>query len=117
MRILGVSKDETNNRKTQFLSPSVHEFDDRYEIIEVEITAGSFLYKMIRKLVGAAVDVARGKIELEQIEKMMLSPPDYFGPVSTTVLRPNGLFLRKVHYDKEYFSDWELGSDLIEQII
>lgn len=95
---IGVSK-----AKPQFMDSSIHENDDRYEIIEVEVTAGSFLYKMIRRLVGAAVDVARGAIPLELIDKMMLCPPDFYGPKSTTILRPNGLFLNKVHYNSEYF--------------
>ncbi len=90
--------------KTPFLSSYVHELDDRYRLIEVEITAGSFLYKMIRKMVGAAVDVARGAIQLKQLEEMMLCPADFYGPKSTTILKPNGLFLKKVHYETEYFS-------------
>lgn len=93
-----------NNEKSQFLNSNINKFDESYKIIEVEIAAGSFLYKMIRKLVGAAVDVANGVIELEQIEKMMLCPPDYYlGPDQTTVLKPNGLFLQKVHYLPEDF--------------
>ena len=90
--------------KSQFLSSYVHEFDDRYRLIEVEVTAGSFLYKMIRKLVGAAVDVARGVIPLSQLDEMMLSPADFYGPKSTSILQPNGLFLQKVHYETEFFS-------------
>ena len=89
------------NEIPQFLADNIHFFDDKYRIIEVEIRAGSFLYKMIRKMVGAAVDVAKGMIPLKQIEKMMLCPPDYYGAESTTVLRPNGLFLERVHYHED----------------
>jgi len=55
-------------------------------------------------MVGAAVDVARGAIQLKQLEEMMLCPADFYGPKSTTILQPNGLFLKKVDYETEYFS-------------
>ncbi len=99
-----VVKIKVRDKRSQFLSSYIHEFDDKYRLIEVEVTAGSFLYKMIRKLVGAAVDVARGIIPLSQLEEMMLCPADFYGPRSTTILQPNGLFLQKVHYETEYFS-------------
>lgn len=74
-----------------------------FNIIEIEITAESFLYKMIRKMVGAAYDVAKGKISLDQINQMMLNPPDYYNKNVTTVMKPNGLFLKNVEYDPNFF--------------
>lgn len=72
----------------------------------MEVTAGSFLYKMIRKMVGTAVDVAMGKVPLSQIEQMFLCPPDFYGfQDSTTILRPNGLYLKEVHYDPKYLEE------------
>ncbi len=73
-------------------------YQQKYKIIELEIKAESFLYKMIRKMVGAANDVAKGKIPLEQINLMMLNPPDFYDSNLTTVMRPHGLFLKNVEY-------------------
>ena len=94
MRTFGLALNETDS---QFLKEQL-DSDETYKLLEVEITAESFLYKMIRKMVGVAVDVARHLRPLEQINRMMLCPPDFYGPSSTTILKPNGLFLKKVHY-------------------
>lgn len=83
----------------QFLRNHTFADDDKCNVIEIEIKAESFLYKMIRKMVGTAVDVAKGLIPLSQIECMMLCPPDFYTTPSTTILKPDGLFLKKVHYD------------------
>lgn len=71
--------------------------------MEVEITAESFLYKMIRKMLGTATDVANGKLPLEKIELMLKTPQDYYD-LDTTVLKPNGLFLKNVEYDPSLFN-------------
>ena len=84
--------------------PSLNE---NYNLIDVEIKAGSFLYKMIRKLIGAAYDVARGSIPIEQIDKMLKTPTLYYDSKLTTIMKPNGLYLKSVEYDKNnlVFSD------------
>ena len=74
-----------------------YQSDCNYKVIELEIKAESFLYKMIRKMVGAAYDVSKNKIPLEQINLMMLNPPDWTSH-TTTVMKPNGLYLKNVEY-------------------
>ena len=88
----------------QFLSDFVHEFDEKYEIIEVEVRAQSFLYRMMRKMIGAAVDVARGRILLEQIDKMFDEPSKFYDDNTGTILKPNGLFLKNVEYEDNSFN-------------
>ena len=62
------------------------------EII-VKIEANRFLYKMVRRIVGALVDVGRGKIEVEDILKSFGRTPNPF------ITAPaNGLMLVKVKY-------------------
>lgn len=84
----------------QFLSDYLHSYDEKYKIIDVEIKAESFMYKMIRKMIGAAVDVARGTIKLDQIASMLYKPSDFYDKDLTTILKPNGLYLKNVEYDK-----------------
>ncbi len=82
--------------------PSYHL--NKYSIIELEITGESFLYKMIRKLVGSMVLVAKERISLNTLEQMMLRPHEFYEDEShISILTPQGLFLKKVHYDPNSF--------------
>lgn len=85
------------------MSNYLNKFHENYEIIELEIKSSSFLYKMIRKMVGAASDVAKGMIPLEQINKMFTEPKKYYHKNLTSVMKPYGLFLKSVEYDPNDF--------------
>ncbi len=82
-----------------FLKDYLHESYFKYKIIELEITGEAFLYKMIRKLVGAMVCVAKNRLCLKTLEKMMTCPPDYYD-INIEILKPEGLILKKVLYDE-----------------
>jgi len=61
----------------------------------LQIEADYFLYRMVRRTVGALVEVGKGKIEPEYIERLLCG--------ETSILRartapPHGLFLVKVKY-------------------
>lgn len=61
----------------------------------LQIEADYFLYKMVRRMVGALVEVGRGKIEPEYISRLL------HGKASTLRAQtapPHGLFLIKVKY-------------------
>jgi tRNA pseudouridine(38-40) synthase len=81
-----------------FLSEYMHTFDEKYSIIEVEVKSTSFLYRMVRKMIGAAVDVARGRIPLERIDQMFENPAEFYNDNTSLILNPNGLFLKNVEY-------------------
>ena len=63
--------------------------------IHVRITASHFLWKMVRRLVGALVEVGRGNLDAAGVEKLLseVSP----APAKWTA-PPSGLFLEKVRY-------------------
>ena len=44
------------------------------DMIEIQIASRSFLYNMVRSIVGAVVDVARGRIELQHIINLLENP-------------------------------------------
>jgi tRNA pseudouridine38-40 synthase len=44
------------------------------DIIEITISAPSFLYQMVRGIIGASIDCVRGKFALEQISKSLKNP-------------------------------------------
>jgi tRNA U38,U39,U40 pseudouridine synthase TruA len=54
--------------------------------------------KMIRKMIGAAVDCAKNKINLNTLKQMLLCPSDFYELDSITILKANGLFLKHVDY-------------------
>lgn len=85
------------------MSNYLNKFHENYEIIELEINCSSFLYKMIRKIVGAANDVAKGIIPIEQINDMLTNPKNYYDEKLTSVMKPHGLFLKNVEYDPNDF--------------
>lgn len=62
------------------------------EII-LRIEANRFLYKMIRRIMGALVDMGRGKIEVEDIVRSFGRDPNPF-----TTAPANGLILVEVKY-------------------
>ena len=64
-------------------------------LIEIEFEADGFLYKMVRLMVGAIVDVARGKNEPEEISKRLRSPRHVSARFATPA---TGLFLVRVRY-------------------
>jgi tRNA U38,U39,U40 pseudouridine synthase TruA len=59
------------------------------------------LYKMIRKMIGVAYDVASGRSSLNIINSMLNKPSDFYD-ANSYVMNPNGLFLKAVNYDQIY---------------
>jgi tRNA pseudouridine38-40 synthase len=63
--------------------------------IDYRITASHFLWKMVRRIVGALVEVGRGNLDLAGVERLLAerssAPAKWTAP-------PSGLFLEKVLY-------------------
>jgi tRNA pseudouridine38-40 synthase len=63
--------------------------------IDYRITASHFLWKMVRRIVGALVEVGRGNLDLAGVERLLAerssAPAKWTAP-------PSGLFLEKVAY-------------------
>ncbi len=72
-----------------------------HKIVEIELTAESFLYKMIRKLVGICVMTGKYQFDLNMIEKMFACPPDYYDLANTNILAPYGLVLKNVNHSSK----------------
>jgi tRNA pseudouridine38-40 synthase len=77
---------------------------DGFLIYQTE--ANGYLYRMVRRLVGALVDVGLGKVDGEAIQRR-LSFPEEFVLKPLTVAPPRGLFLDRVFYDDFPFPDGE----------
>ena len=88
-----------NPRK--FLSKvSIVPQDNAY--LRIETLGSGYLYRMVRKIVGALVGVAYGKLSMADIEYMLLS-----GEKKKKVMTApaQGLFLQEVLFDASKFSE------------
>lgn len=70
------------------------------DLILVRLGASHFLWKMVRKLVAALVDVGRGATSVSEFERMIREP----GPMIEPTAPPAGLFLEAVLYEGETFA-------------
>ncbi len=68
------------------------------DIIEFHVAADGFLYNMVRIMVGTLLDVERGKIN-ESTISWIINLKDRKNAGHTA--RPDGLYLKKVHYKNE----------------
>jgi tRNA pseudouridine38-40 synthase len=64
-------------------------------LIEIDFEADGFLYKMVRLMVGATVDVAVGRTDPEEISKRLHSP---HSSIARSAAPAEGLFLIRVRY-------------------
>lgn len=70
-------------------------------LLLVRLTASHFLWKMVRRLVGAIVEVGAGDLELSAFEALLNADPSGAGrakPAEWTA-PPSGLFLENVAYE------------------
>ena len=67
----------------------------RAKSIDISVWGGGFLYKMVRSIAGALIDVGRGKIEPMEIKAMLRAKKRTERVVSAPA---KGLCLEKVFY-------------------
>ena len=65
----------------------------------MSVKGNSFLYKMVRNLVGTLVYVGRGKIELKAIPRILEAGKR---PEAGITAPAHGLFLKKIYYPQEF---------------
>jgi len=68
------------------------------ELLVLEIMAQSFLYNMVRTLVGTVVDIARGKLTPAQLQQALLTGERQ---LAGSTAPPQGLYLYHVLYPPE----------------
>lgn len=71
------------------------EFTKQNNILEIKFTGIGFYRYMVRNLVGAMLDVARGNVTLEEVKKA-LDNPEIKKQFKTA--NPQGLYLNKIYY-------------------
>lgn len=81
--------------------------------------AEAFLYKLIRRITGTLVHIARGQMTNQDVLDRFACPPDYYDSPLPTTLKPQGLFLHEVKYNEEDFLNPPMlrgGNSAIEDI-
>jgi tRNA pseudouridine38-40 synthase len=66
------------------------------DLVTLSVTANGFLYNMVRIIVGTAVEVSDGRIDLSDIEKIFATKNRDLAGITAP---PQGLFLEKVIYN------------------
>lgn len=90
--------EETKNHFCNIFISSWQKIDD--DILQYRIKADHFLYGMVRALVGAMIDVARGKRSIEDIKSALKKRER---SKASPLVPPEGLVLEKVYYSKKLF--------------
>lgn len=75
------------------------ELEEEGDLILIRIVASHFLWKMVRKLVAALVEVGRGSMPVSQFVSSVREPGEPFRPTAP----PSGLFLEAVVYGSDMF--------------
>lgn len=95
---IAFSKTGSDN-KTTICNVTVSEWKREGERLTYHITANRFLRNMVRAVVGTLVDVGRGKIEVEEVHRVIQSRQRSQAGQSVPA---RGLFLADVKYPAEY---------------
>ena len=84
--------------KTNFFSEQYKVLTDsekHIRLYKIEITANSFLYRMVRNVVGCLFEILNNKITLEEFEEAFKNRQKQFNFASAS---PQGLYLNKIEY-------------------
>ncbi len=85
-----------NEKEKHYLSDVKYiEWHDENEEITMEISANRFLHNMVRIIVGAMIEVGRGKLQPVDIQKILKSGKR---ENACYTVPPHGLFLYKINY-------------------
>ena len=87
--------------------------DNGVKFIDVVIQGQSFLHNQVRRMVGAALTVAIGKINIDNV-KLLLDNPDIGWNNKITPAPARGLYLAKVEYNPEALT---LATDNYEDML
>ena len=91
-RAFMLANDEKENTVRTIYNLSVEKFDDE---VHIRVTGNGFLHNMVRIIAGTLVDVGRGRLVPQDVQKIIASKR-HVGTGKT--LDPQGLYLESVEY-------------------
>ncbi|CAF4450896.1 unnamed protein product [Rotaria sp. Silwood2] len=72
-------------------------------IYNLVFEAEAFLYKLIRRITGTLVHIAKGQMTIQDVLDRFACPPDYYDSPLPITLKPHGLYLYEVKYNEQDF--------------
>lgn len=87
--------------KSAAIGPNAQLAEQLYDYWDIEIKAKSFLYKQVRRMVGALVAVATNRINEKCLYEMLTVPSKYTWDPRILLAPAFGLYLCRVHYNEE----------------
>jgi tRNA pseudouridine38-40 synthase len=69
---------------------------DAADLWRIEFHGNGFLYKMVRNMTGALIDIARGAVPEQRLEELLASPGPFHGHTAPA----HGLTLVEVAYER-----------------
>lgn len=86
--------------KSTAVGPNAILAEDLYEYWDIEIKAKSFLYKQVRRIVGALLAVAADRINEKCLYEMLTVPSKNTWDPKILLAPAFGLYLSRVHYNE-----------------
>ena len=86
--------------KTNICHVEYARWEEKEDLLVFTITADRFLRNMVRAVVGTLIELGRGKISLEDLNRIILSNDRRAAGYSVPA---NGLFLLSINYPEEIF--------------
>lgn len=72
-------------------------------VFNLVFEAEAFLYKLIRRITGTLVHMAKGQMSEQDVLDRFDCPPDHYDSPLPITLKPHGLFLNQVKYNESDF--------------
>lgn len=72
-----------------------------YDFYEVQVTAKSFLYRQVRRIVGTLISVGYGRHSKKDVYELITIPGTHIWPTRISIAPACGLYLCEVLYRKE----------------
>jgi tRNA pseudouridine38-40 synthase len=95
--------DRPQDQRTTHVRMDRAEIAESGSLILLRFEASNFLWRMVRRLAGALVEVGAGKLAVEDFAALVAGqelPPEK-GVVSEWTAPPSGLFLERVRYEDD----------------
>jgi tRNA pseudouridine38-40 synthase len=68
------------------------------DIIRIRIAASHFLWRMVRRIIGALVKVGKGEVTVQEFQRLINGKCDPKMDVAAWTAPASGLFLEEVRY-------------------
>ncbi|GBP78657.1 tRNA pseudouridine synthase-like 1 [Eumeta japonica] len=100
---------------TSYSNSNIQHFFDYWD---VEFHGKGFVHKQIRRMLGAMISAAIGKLPVEEIKVMLQVPSKHSWPSYLQSAPPHGLYLCNVEYNPEHLVfDSNINSKKSEEIL